>query len=98
MPDLQTVLASAGGVSLSLGNLLRSLHRRCRLRSLVLGALGEQLTLAAAREAGLFVTDAELQHAADGFRQRHGLTSADQTHAWLASEGLTVDDVEAGLE
>jgi parvulin-like peptidyl-prolyl isomerase len=98
MPDLQTVIATAGGVSLLLGDLLRSLHRRGRLRSLALEALAEQITLHAAAEAGLSVSDAELQKAADRFRYRHGLTAAEQTQQWLTREGLTIEDFEAGLE
>jgi predicted double-glycine peptidase len=52
----------------------------------------------AAHEAGLSVSDGELQQAADHFRQSHGLTSAERTRQWLAREGLTVDEFEAGLE
>jgi parvulin-like peptidyl-prolyl isomerase len=98
MSDLRTVLASTAGVSLSLARLLRSLHCRGQLRTLVLDALARQLALDAAHQAGLSCTPAELQAAADRFRQRHNLSNAEQTHAWLAREGLTVADLETGLE
>jgi hypothetical protein len=51
-----------------------------------------------ATEAGLTVTDAELQAAADAFRRLHGLTSAAATTAWLSHQGRTLEDFEQSLE
>ncbi len=98
MLDSQTVLVSAGTTSLSLGDLLRSLHQQQRLRPLLLEALAEAIILDAGRAAGLSVSDTDLQSAADRFRQRRGLSSAEQTRAWLAREGLSVADFESALQ
>ena len=43
----------------------------------------------------LSVTDPERQQAAEAFRQRHGLTTPPDTHAWLARDGLTMADFQA---
>jgi parvulin-like peptidyl-prolyl isomerase len=61
-------------------------------------ALSAQLVLQEARQAGLAVSADELQTTADAFRRRAGLLSAADTHAWLARQGLSVDDLEADLE
>jgi hypothetical protein len=98
MTSLDTTIASLPGARLSLGGLLRRLHRQGRLRPLVLEALTEQLLQEQARQAGLSVSAEELQAAADHFRRRQGLHTAADTHAWLARHGLSVDDFEAGLE
>jgi parvulin-like peptidyl-prolyl isomerase len=94
----ETTLAAVNGTGLTLGNLLRFLHLRRRLRPLVAEALVAQLLLAQARQAGLATTAAERQAAADAFRRRHGLDSADATHKWFDAQGLSVDDFEEVLE
>jgi parvulin-like peptidyl-prolyl isomerase len=88
----------AAGLTLSLRDFLPSLRQRLLLRPLLLEAATEKRVLDAAREQGLTVSAAELQQAADRFRHRHGLTSAQQTQQWLAGEALTAEDFEAGLE
>jgi hypothetical protein len=98
MNALDTPIASLPGVRLSLGELLSKLRLRGQLEPLVREALAEQLLQEQARQAGLSVTVEELQVAADAFRRRHGLSTAADTHAWLAGWGLSVDDFEAGLE
>ena len=99
MSDWETLtVAHAGGESLSPAVFLRALHRQRQLRGLLVAVLAEQVTLRAAAQAGLSVTAAELQQAADRFRHRHGLTSAESTRQWLGREGLSVEDFETGLE
>src|SRR5947208_1663275 len=98
MSTLDTPIASLPGVSLSLGQLLRTLHGQGRLRPLVVEALAARLVQQEARQAGLSVTAEELQAAADAFRRARGLHTAADTRAWLGGQGLTADDFEAGLE
>src|SRR5262245_58731812 len=98
MTVLDTVIASAAGARLTAGQLLRKLQRQGRLRPLVLEALAEEVVQEHARQAGLSVSAAELQAAADVFRRGHGLSSAADTDAWLTSQGLSVEDFEASLE
>jgi hypothetical protein len=69
-------------VSLSLGQLLQTLHAQGRLRSLVVEALAGQLVQEQGRQAGLSVTAEELQAAADAFRRVRGLHTASAIRAW----------------
>ncbi len=98
MLDRSQVVASVAGVSVSLDDWLNSLKRRGRLVRLVREAAVVRLVLQRAAEAGLAVTDTELQAAADVVRRRYGLTSAADTNAWLAREGLSLDEFEQNLE
>src|SRR5262245_61643507 len=98
MSPLDIVIASLAETRLTLGGLLRWLHLQGRLGPLVREALAAQLVGEQARQAGLAVTDEELQAAADDCRRRHGLTAAADTRAWLAARGLSVDDFESSLE
>jgi parvulin-like peptidyl-prolyl isomerase len=91
-------VVTAGEVSLSLGDWLANLKRRGRLVPLLREGMRDRLVVQRALEAGLSVSDAELQAVADAFRRRHGLTSAAATTAWLARQGLTVEDFEEALE
>jgi hypothetical protein len=93
MTTLDTVLASLAGPPLRWGGLLKRLHRQARTRPRVLDALPEQ-----ARQAGLAVVTEELQAAADVFRSDQGLSTAADTHVWLAAQGLSVADLEASLQ
>src|SRR5262245_45594852 len=97
MNTLETPVASLPGVSLSLGQLLQTLHAQGRLRPINVEALAGQLVQEQARQAGLSVTAEELQAAADAFRRAHGLHTAAATRAWLGGQGLTAADFEAGL-
>src|SRR5205823_2136088 len=99
MADLDGVpVASTADASLSLDELLRHLTLCRSLRPLALEAMTDKLVRAAATQAGVTVSDDELQRVADVFRRRHGLTRADQTKQWLRANGLTLEDFEAGLE
>ena len=98
MSTLETPVASLPGVSLSLGQLLQTLHAHGRLRPLAVEALAGRLVQQEARQAGLSVTAEELQAAADAFRRAHGLHTAAATRSWLDGQGLTVGDFETGLE
>ena len=57
-----------------------------------------KLTVQAAREKGLEVTDEELQKAADVFRAANNLTTVEQTNNWLQGKGLDLDALENYLE
>jgi hypothetical protein len=98
MSTLETPVASLPGVSLSLGQLLQTLHAQGRLRPLIVEALAGRLMQQEARQAGLSVTAKELQAAADAFRRAQGLHTATATRAWLDGQGLTMSDFETGLE
>jgi putative peptide maturation system protein len=98
MSNLETPVASVPGVSLSLGQLLQTLHAQGRLRPLVAEALAGRLVQQEARQAGLSVPVEDLQAVVDTFRRARGLHTATATRTWLDGQGLTVGDFEAGLE
>jgi hypothetical protein len=98
MSTLETSVASLPGVSLSLGQLLQTLHAQGRLRPLVAEALAGRLVQQEARQAGLSVPVEDLQAVVDTFRRARGLHTATATRTWLDGQGLTVGDFEAGLE
>jgi parvulin-like peptidyl-prolyl isomerase len=98
MHELNTVAVTVDGVCLSLGDWLTHLKRRGPLLPLLREAALDRLLTQQASEAGLTVSDAELQAAADTFRRRQGLSSAADTHAWLCRQGLTAENLEQSLE
>lgn len=59
---------------------------------------GRKLAVEAAKEAGIEVTDSELQEAADNFRSAMGLDRAEDTEKWLEAKGISIDDLENHLE
>ena len=98
MSTLETPLASLPGVSLSLGQLLQTLHAQGRLRPLAAEALAGRLVQQEARQAGLSVTVEDLQAVVDTFRRACGLHTASATRARLDGQGLTAGNFETGLE
>ena len=57
-----------------------------------------KLAIAAARKAGLKVSDKELQAVADNWRITTGLHRAEDTTEWLQNNGLTLEALELYLE
>jgi hypothetical protein len=92
------MIGTLPGSQLSLSGLLRWLSTQGRMKPVVLEALRAQLVQDEARRAGLSVTRAEMQSAADAFRRRHGLSAAADTHTWLSANGMSVEDFQANLE
>lgn len=90
--------ATIGDDSVTLLDFLHHLQRRGRLQLLLQEAAVEQFLVQQAVQAGLTVPSEELQQAADLLRRRQGLTAAEQTHAWLAQQHLSVFDFETALE
>jgi hypothetical protein len=79
---------------LSVGEVLRSLHRHGYLRPLLQKAGEDRVLCLQAERLGFSVTDEHLQSAADEFRQRFGLLSVHETREWLQSRRLTELDFE----
>jgi parvulin-like peptidyl-prolyl isomerase len=99
MPDTTSLSAvSLGDHAVTLPEFLRHLKRSGRLQSLLQEAVVEQFLVQQSTQAGLVVTPEELQRTADLVRRRQGLTSAEQVHAWLARQRLSVLDFEDTLE
>jgi peptidylprolyl isomerase len=98
MITLDTIVGALGEQRLTVGGLLEWLRASGRLGPLVREALAAQLVKEEARRAGLSVPVEEVQAAADAFRRRQGLDTVADTQAWLAAQGLSLDDFEAHLE
>src|SRR5262245_6384839 len=98
MNTLDAVIGSLPDARLTVASLLRRLHAQGRLEPLVREALAAQIVQQQARQVGLTATVEELQAAADSFRRRVGLSSAADTHAWLARQKMSQEEFEAILE
>jgi parvulin-like peptidyl-prolyl isomerase len=98
MPDMIRPAVTHGSETLSLGDFLAAMRRSRRLRPLLLDAFVEHYLVNRARRAGLTVGDQELQQAADNFRLKNGMASAEQTTQWFQREAITPEDFAAGLE
>ncbi len=85
---------AVGDRRLSVGDVLRSLHRQGHLRSLLQEAAEENVLCVQAACLGFSVSDQQLQAAADGFRRRQRLFSVQDMQAWLQSRQLTELDFE----
>lgn len=98
MADTEKIVASAANVCLSLVNLVDFLKRRGKLLPFVREAAIDRVIAHRVKGAGLFVSDRDLQFAADAIRHQHGLNSATATNDWLAQQGWTAVDFERSLE
>src|SRR5262249_54114949 len=98
MITLDTIVGALGEQRLTAGGLLEWLRASGRLGPLVREALAVQLVKEEARRSGLSVPVEEVQAAADAFRRRQGLDAEADTQAWLAAQGLSLDDFEGRLE
>jgi peptidylprolyl isomerase len=85
-------------LSLTPADVVGWLGRRGQLAAVARSIAADRAVTDAAAAAGLAVTDAELQQAANRFRLRHGLSSAEATRRWLAEQHLTPDEWERALE
>ncbi len=57
-----------------------------------------KVTANAAKKAGIKVTKAQLQKAADAWRLANGLNKASDTEAWLSANGIAVEVFEDYIE
>jgi len=85
-------------LTLSSDDLIRQLRRSRQLPQLIQDISAQRIILATAKAEGITVSDPELQAAADSFRQRHSLQTADQTWDWLQQNFLTLEELESMLQ
>lgn len=97
-PDLKTISAArVNGSDVSLHEVLFSLKLKGQLPMLVFQAVTDRMVADAAKKEGVTLDEAEVQQAADAFRQGQGLARADATHQWLTANKLSAADLETGL-
>jgi parvulin-like peptidyl-prolyl isomerase len=86
-------IAKVGAESVSLSDLI--FHLKTDLNQNVLDStIHECLLRTASKEMGITVSDKDLQAAADDFRRKKTLISAQETFDWLADNGLSMDEFE----
>lgn len=90
-------VASIGGKPVTLADVFRTMRASGSFDALRRG-LADTIAHHKAIEMGLGVSNEDLQHAADAFREANGLLKAEDTLAWLNSEGHTIEDFEQALE
>lgn len=86
------------GASLSAHDLFSSLRRNLRLKPIMREMIAESLISQQAIELGVIVSDKQLQHAADSFRRKHRLHSAERTESWFRDNGINAASFEASIE
>jgi DNA-binding phage protein len=79
-------------------SMFRWLNSGGRLQPLLQDYLQDRLVVSAALAAGLTIVSEDVQLAADRFRQANHLSSAEDTHRWLADQQLSLADLEERLE
>ncbi len=98
MIHFETTQIDTPEVRLSGEDIFASLHRRGHLLPLFRGVAMEAIIEHAARNAGLSVSDQELQKASEQLRRQLGLQSAEKTRDWLHEERLSVEQFELRVE
>lgn len=81
-------------ITITKEDIIHQVKLSCKIPELVEQIVMRKIILAAAEEAGIKVEVEELQKAADLFRLKNQLTSADDTWQWLEKHGLSVDNFE----
>ncbi|MBX9677271.1 MAG: peptidylprolyl isomerase [Gemmataceae bacterium] len=92
------IAAKANGLALDVQDVMLSLHRRGALAGILRQAYLEEFLVQTAHEKGIRVETVELQHAADLFRRRRGLRTAEATHRWLQAQQLSSTHFEERIE
>jgi hypothetical protein len=90
--------AKAKDIEISVAEVVDYLKIRGEFSPALAAVVRRKVAADGARAAGLRVTAAELQKAADAFRVVHDLHKATDTNQWLAANGLTVEALEDYLE
>jgi parvulin-like peptidyl-prolyl isomerase len=100
-----TTIAIVNGKPVTLGTMINDLRltgkspvRSTSQTDPIHSAIQNMLVSGMAEREGISVSDAELQEAADKFRQTMRLYSPEDTMNWLENGGLTVNDLERILE
>lgn len=90
-------LGSVGDTAITLDDLVFQLKTTLK-QTIIDDTVQSILIRRAAANLAVSVSDAELQQAADSFRERLGLVSAQETKEWMAERGLTLDEFERKIE
>lgn len=93
----QISIASVGNEEVSIEDLI--FHLKMDLGpGVVDSAIHERLLIRVADEMGICIGEDELQKAADDFRRRKGLISAQETFDWMSDNRISIEELERKLE
>ena len=92
---MKEAIISVNDLQISTDMFLRYGRITGQLKELVDGVINTLLIEAGAKEAGITVSDEELQAEADRFRSQLGLYSAKDTGEWLKALDLNIEDLES---
>jgi parvulin-like peptidyl-prolyl isomerase len=96
--DGNTPLASMGNITLTVKDMLKALHRSRRLAGIIRPVFMEHFLVTKAKQAGIKVTQEEIQKMANDFRRSMNLTKAEDMNRWFQMEGITAADFAEGIE
>lgn len=81
-------------ITISHENILHQVKLSCQIPSIIDGIITRKIIPSVAEELGIKLELEELQQAADNFRLKSKLKSAEDTCAWLEKHSLSLDDFE----
>lgn len=81
--------------AISPSDVLQQVKLSSQFPEIVEGIVSRQIVVQHAKTLNLSLTTEELQKAADSFRLKNQLVTAEQTVSWLKQQGLSLDDLEA---
>ncbi|MDY6900216.1 MAG: peptidylprolyl isomerase [Cyanobacteriota bacterium] len=81
-------------LNLSILDIIHKLKQSCEVPNIVEAIASERVIAEAAQQAGIDVTEAELQEEGDKFRLEKKLATAKDTWAWLDKHHLSIKDFE----
>jgi parvulin-like peptidyl-prolyl isomerase len=81
-------------ITISSDDILHQVKLSCQINSIVEKIVTRKIIADAAAEAGIKVETEELQKAADKLRLKEKLYTAEDTHAWLQNNNLSLNDFE----
>ncbi len=80
---------------ISQNDIIRQVKLSCQIPTIATAIVERRIIASKAQELGLKIDTNELQQAADSFRLRNKLITAQETVAWLQQHALSLDDLEA---
>ncbi|EAZ92786.1 peptidylprolyl isomerase [Crocosphaera chwakensis] len=81
-------------ITVAVEEIIKEIKLSGKMREITEGLMNRRIITQEAERANIKVETEELQQAADQFRLRHNLESADQTHQWLTRSQLSIEDFE----
>ncbi|AFY78107.1 MAG: peptidylprolyl isomerase [Hydrococcus sp. C42_A2020_068] len=85
---------TSDAIAISTEDVIRQVKLSCQVPAVVKAIVARKIISQTAEELDITVEESKLQEAADRFRLKNDLSSADATWSWLEKHRLSVDDFE----